>query len=38
MWKLGLVQGLESIEALAGTRLEVCGSFDADVDIPYLLV
>ena len=33
-----LVEGSRSVEALASRRLEVCGSFDADIDVANLLV
>ena len=36
--KLWLVEDSRSMEALAGRRLKVCGSFDTDVDVANLLV
>jgi hypothetical protein len=38
LWKLWLIEGSRSVEALATRRLKVCGSFDADVDVANLLV
>jgi hypothetical protein len=38
LWKLWLIEGSRSVEALASTRLKVCGSFDPDVDVANLLV
>jgi hypothetical protein len=38
LWKLWLVKSTMSVEALTSTRLKVCGSFDADVDVVNLLV
>jgi len=38
LWKLWLIEGSRSVEALATTRLKVCGSFDTGVDVANLLV
>jgi len=32
------MENSEFVEALASTRLKVCGSFDADVEVANLLV
>jgi len=38
LWKLGLIDGSRFVDALASTRLKVCGMFDADIDVANILV
>ena len=38
LWKLWLIEGSRSMEALATTGLKVYGSFDAGIDVANLLV
>lgn len=33
MWKVCLIKGYKSVEAFVNRRLQVCGSFDVNVDV-----
>jgi hypothetical protein len=38
VWKVWLIEGFRSVEALASRTLKVSRSFDADIDVANLLV